>query len=59
MNRKTKLIQAAIALAERSQSLTQQSKLQSDISWGEKLFARAVRQQRASFRLMKLAGVGS
>lgn len=49
------LLQASIKLAERSIHFTALSKLQGDIAWGERLYARAVRCQRGAFRLQRWA----
>jgi hypothetical protein len=53
--RKTTLLRASIALAERAIHFTSLSRLQSDVSWGQKLFTRAKRCQKAAFRLQRWA----
>ena len=57
--RKTQLLQAAIALAERSNSFTQLSRLQSvsNMDIAGKFITRAYRQQRGAIRLLRWAGL--
>lgn len=57
--RKIQLLEAAIKLAEKSNSFTQFSRLQtaSNMDIAAQMIRRAYLQQKASFRLMKWAGL--
>lgn len=59
MNRRTKLLQASIALAERSMGTTNEARLQHHADEASRLQDRANRQQKAAFRLQKWAGVAA